>query len=431
MNRRTLSTSWLAGALLLVVAIGLCLPGGEGRADAGSATHGHGAAGAMAPPGARLIPAVVYVSADGHVHEIALKGTWQHRDLTAAAAAPVVASPTGRPMAFRRSDGVDMVVYRGADAHIYALYLELLTQGGAWQEVWHCADLTTLTGSPHAGSDPYGYVRSDGISTIVYIGTDGSVNDLRLEGGWIWADLTLIAGAPPAKHNTNNGPVPVAYVRGDGINTVVYTASSNGHIVELRLDNGWKFADLSNISGAPLPAWHLSAYVRSDGISTINYAAGDGRVIDLRLDNGWQWADLTALAGAPATNSSDRVFGYVDADGVNAVLYSRSALDPYPYDIFELWLDAAWHAYNLSSATGGGVGYGPVGYVRADGVSAVVSRGLGANGHIQEVRREPTGWYWADLTQLAGAPWASNTGGTPWPYNRRAVTHVHLPLIVR
>ena len=109
-----------------------------------------------------LTPAVVYVTGDGHIHEIALKGTWQHRDLTAAAGAPLTYSYDTRAMAFRRSDGVSMVVYRGTDNHIHSLYLELVHQGNSWQEVWHWADLSAITGSPAAASDPYGYVRSDG-----------------------------------------------------------------------------------------------------------------------------------------------------------------------------------------------------------------------------------------------------------------------------
>ena len=83
-------------------------------------------------------------------------------------------------------------------ADIHALYLELLHQSGSWQESWRWADLTAITGSPDAASDPFGYVRSDGISAVIYTGTDGHVHELRLEGGWLWADLTTIAVAPLA-----------------------------------------------------------------------------------------------------------------------------------------------------------------------------------------------------------------------------------------
>jgi hypothetical protein len=367
-----------------------------------------------------LTPAVVYVTDDGHIHEIALKGTWQDRDLTAAAGAPVSYSGISQPMAYRRSDGVPMVVYRGTDDHILSLYLELLRQGNDWQEVWHWADLSAITGSPAAASDPTGYVRSDGISTVVYTGSDGHIHDLRLETGWIWADLTAIASAPAA-----SGGRPIAYVRGDGINTIVYKGvpAQGGYIYELRLDDGWKWTNLSTLSGAPLPMSELSAYVRSDGISTINYAGYDGHVHDIRLETDWIWADLTAISGAPGTGY--RPYGYVRSDGINAIVYATSGTDA--GHIYELRLDSGWQYYELTSVPNAIRGYRPVGHVRADGIPAVVYVG-GSVWHIQEIRLEKDGWHWTDLSYLAGAPAA---GSYPWPYNRSVVARVYLPLIVR
>lgn len=367
-----------------------------------------------------LIPAVVYATDDGHVHEIALKGTWQDRDLTAAAGAPLTYSGTPQLTAYQRSDGVSMVVYRGTDDHIHSLYLELLWQGNNWQEVWHWADLSAITGSPAAASDPYGYVRSDGINTVVYVGNDGHIHDLRLEGGWIWADLTAIAGAPAASPSR-----PVAYVRGDGINTIVYKGipAQGGYIYELRLDDGWKWANLTSLSGAPSPMSDLSAYVRSDGISTINYAGFDGHIHDIRLETSWIWADLTAISGAPGTGY--RPNGYVRSDGINAIVYTTSGSDS--GHVYELWLGNGWQYYELTSVSNAVLGYRPVGYIRADGISSVVYLG-GSVWHIQEIRLEKDGWHWADLSYLAGAPAA---GSYPYPYNRSAVANVYLPMIVR
>jgi hypothetical protein len=368
--------------------------------------------------GLSLTPAVIYVDGNGHIHEIALKGTWQDRDLTAAAGAPDTYPGYNQPTALRRSDGVSMVIYTGSDSHIHALYLELVQQDNNWEEVWHWADLTAITGSPLAALvDPYGYVRSDDISTVVYLGVDGHIHDLRLEGTWIWADLTAISGAPKA------GSQPIAYVRGDGINAVVYKgmAAQGGRIYELRLDDGWKWADLTALSGAPLPMSGLSTYVRSDGISTINYAGSDGHIHDIRLEGSWIWADLTAISGAPGTMY--RPFGYVRSDGINAIVYSTSGTDA--GRIYELRLDNSWQYYELTSVPNAGRGYMPMGYVRADGISSVVY--LGIDGHIQDIRLEAV-WHWADLTSLAGAPGA---GGPPWSYNRSDVMHLYLPLMLR
>jgi hypothetical protein len=424
-TKKVIATVLAASTILLALALGSqlagsvhALPSTQSLPLSDLSPARSGSATGAAPFRSYLTPAVVYVAGDGHVHEIALKGTWQDRDLTAAAQAPVAYSGVIQPMAYRRSDGVSMVIYRGEDAYIHSLYLELRRQGNNWQEVWHWANLSAITGSPTAASDPYGYVRSDGISAVVYTGSDGHIHDLRLEGGWIGADLTYIAGAPTASDSR-----PVAYVRGDGINAVVYKAALNNHICELRLDGGWKWTDLTGPTGAPVPLSDLSAYVRSDGISTINYAGVDGRVHDIRLETDWIWADLTAISGAPGTES--RPFGYVRSDGINAIVYATSGPDA--AHIYELRLDNGWQYYELTSVPDAVRGYKPVGYVRADGISAVVYLG-GSVWHVQDIRLEKDGWHWVDLSYLAGAP---AIGSYPWPYNRSVVARAYLPLIVR
>jgi len=317
-------------------------------------------------------------------------------------------------MAYRRGDGVSTVVYVGADNHIHELYLELRRQGNTWQEVWHWADLSAITGSPAARYEPYGYVRSDGISAVVYMGDDSHIHELRLEDGWIWADLTAISGAPTAGHGG-----PAAYVRGDGINAVLFTDTQE-HLCELRLDDGWKWADLTELSGVPDLVDQLSAYVRSDGISTIIYTGK--HIYELRLEGGWIWADLTAISGAPVPGPHYRPYGYVRSDGINAIVYATDA-----GRIYELRLDNGWQYYELTSVPYAGQGAGPVGYVRADGISAVVYVGGDRGWTVQEIRLQAA-WHWADLSYLAGAPWAASYA---WPYNRSGVARVHLPLILR
>ncbi len=301
--------------------------------------------------------------------------------------------------------------------HIHSIYLEIRRQGNTWQEVWHAADLSAITGSPPAASHPFGYVRSDGISAVLYTGTDGHVHELWLSGVWSWADLTAISGAPAA------GSRPIGYVRADGINAVVYTgAGAQGNrIYELRLDDGWKWADLTALSGAPPAMSGLTAYVRSDGISTINYTGYDGHIHDVRLQTGWIWSDLTAISGAPGTGN--RPFSYVRKDGINAILYATSGSDA--GRVYELRLDNGWEFYELTSVPNAVRGYWPVGYVRADGISTVVY--LGSDWHILEIRLQDA-WHWADLTFLAGAPAAD---GPPWPYNRSVVARVYVPLVIR
>ncbi|MBN2149290.1 MAG: hypothetical protein JW726_18020, partial [Anaerolineales bacterium] len=263
---------------------------------------------------------------------------------------------------------------------------------------------------------------SDGISVVYYTGTDMHIHELRLEGGgWIWADLSYITGAP-AVYYAEVTP----YIRGDRLNAILFISRTNYDLYELRLQpDGWKYSDLTALSGAPLPRSYPSAMVRSDGITALTYTY-DRHIIELRLEGGnWLWADLTDLSGAPDAiiNVTRLTSGYVRSDGINALVYET-------HDgagrIYELRLDNGWQAYELTSVKGAVPGYYPIAYVRADGINAVVY--LGTDQHIQELRLGAT-WIPADLTSLAGASPAGYMG-QPWPYNRPYIpSHIFLPMV--
>ena len=91
--------------------------------------------------------------------------------------------------AYRRSDNVNSVVYRGLDNHIHELYLP----GGAWGT----GDLSKLTGATDAAGAPAGYVRWDNVNSVVYRGSDNHIHELYLPrgGGWGTADLSKLTGA--------------------------------------------------------------------------------------------------------------------------------------------------------------------------------------------------------------------------------------------
>src|SRR5215469_1856244 len=173
---------------------------------------------------------------------------------------------------YRRSDGISAVVYLGTDVpHIYEFRLE--------RDGWHPADLTQLTGAPLPASDGQGvpapYVRSDGINAVVYRGNDNNIYELYLRDGWHVGYLSQLTGAPPALMN------PAPYVRSDGINAVTYVGW-DGHIYELRLDwDGWHPADLTQRTGAPLAASAPAPYAGMNGISRVVYSG---------LADGWGYA---------------------------------------------------------------------------------------------------------------------------------------------
>ncbi|MBN1657427.1 MAG: hypothetical protein JXA93_03445 [Anaerolineae bacterium] len=242
---------------------------------------------------------------------------------------------------------------------------------------------------------------------------------LRLEGAWIAANLSDLSGLPAAYGD------PVAYVCGDGINAIVCVgaAAIGSPIYKLWLGtSGWQWADIKAIAGAPTAVSGLSAYVRGDGVSTVNYTGYGGHVHEIRLEATWIWADLTAIASVPGTVYSPPR-GYARGDGVNCVVYAGS--DTSAGHLYELWLGDVWQPYELTSVPHAVPGYAPIGYVRADGISAVVY--LGTDWHIHEIRLD-SAWRAADLTSLSRA---TDAATAPWPYNRSAIVRVHLPLVLR
>jgi hypothetical protein len=100
--------------------------------------------------------------------------------------------------------------------------------------------------------------------------------------------------------------------------------------------------------------------------------------------------------------------------------------------IYQIYLDNIWVSWDTTSIPNAVLGNYPVGYVRADGISAIVY--TDGYGHIQEIRLEEEGWIAADLTGLAADArdaWNRRIRA----YNRSAgplaAIRVYLPLMRR
>src|SRR6185295_6401275 len=126
------------------------------------------------------IDAVVYLDYYGHLHEISKSGTtWYDNDFSTL---PGLNAPLGsthddffQPRAYVRSDGISAIVYRGQNNRIY----EVSSNWGA-NPPWVVADLKYLaTGAPYvyAGS-PMPYVRSDNRNAIVYTASDHHIHEI-------------------------------------------------------------------------------------------------------------------------------------------------------------------------------------------------------------------------------------------------------------
>jgi hypothetical protein len=113
---------------------------------------------------------VVYVGADGNVHQLSFtgKGAWTWTNLSAASKDPN--KPDGQPFGYFEG-GAQHAVYLGIDNHIHEIWLD--AKGS-----WNTNDLTVAAGFPTApASDPMGYAWG-GAEHVVYLGVEPG-NDIH------------------------------------------------------------------------------------------------------------------------------------------------------------------------------------------------------------------------------------------------------------
>ncbi len=314
----------------------------------------------------------------------------------------------------RLAQGAKRVAYRTVDGHIHELSVAL---GGSWSH----ADLSSLAGAPPAPRAPGGFMRAFACEAmrskqVAYLTGDGHVHELSVAvgGGWSHADLTVIARSPIA---TPAGFISTFAVGAMNSQQVVYL-TADGHIHELSigLSSGWSHADLSNLTRAPaaIPGSFISSFaVEAMRSKQVIYLTPDGHIHELSVavGGGWSHADLTVIAGAPAAAPSGFFSGFaVEAMRSKQVVY----------------LTADGHIHELSVAVGGGWSHAdltviagapaaaPGGFLSGFAVEAMRSKQvvyLTPDGHIHELSvAVGGGWSHADLTVIAGAP-AATPGG--------------------
>ncbi len=331
----------------------------------------------------------------GHVKEISSSGGGAYilGDLSAAAGTPVIARGS-QIASYVRTDGVNAVLFLGGDNNIWEL---ALTSG------WGGFNMTGTLGLPTSGGgSPTAYVRSDNASAVVYVGSNQHVYEMRLPSGgssWLATDLSSAAGFP-----TTPGSMATGYVRADGLDAVVYTATNN-HIIELsRSGSQWSSVDLTAGTAAPLAASGARPYTRADGYSSVLYRTTAGHVEEIFLNSGgpaWGTADLTAASGCQASNSEPAPF--VRMDNTNEVLFLGTNLH-----LYELGLapGGSWACHDLTSITGAAVPATlPNGFVGPDRVNYITFSVSG--GHIWQLSNtaaNPSAWSKLDMTAIAGGP---------------------------
>jgi hypothetical protein len=285
-----------------------------------------------------------------------------------------------------RPDNTFSVVYAGRGGNIHALQL---TDGLASH-----VNLSELAAAPRSNrvGPPIHFVRGDGVAVVVYVGVsgDGSSEPVRTHvdqlaltaGNWVHSDLSALTQSSSSVIKTTG------YVKPNKI-TAVIRDEGGGGIKEMALppNGNWTETDLFSAVQAPRPSplrWPMG-FVRGDGIPSVIYYV-EGAIHELAFVTGrWVATDLSDAADAPDAFAAQATgpMGYVRGNGLTAVVY------PGHDRMHELTLvGGRWLHTDLSRATGAVTGSGyPFPYLRSDGVSSIVYNG--AEGHIHELALPP------------------------------------------
>jgi hypothetical protein len=258
----------------------------------------------------------------------------------------------------------------------------------------------TIASDAMSGSTPWGYVRSDGFSAVLYVDTQQHVHEITVSGN---LDLFAAAGinAPAAAPAQFAGPVPdvIGYVRSDNRSAIVYRSATN-HVIELKSNFGgmgqpaWLVTDLTVASGASVTVGKGSAYpfVRSDSWNTIIYIGSDNHIHHIALLGASLFdEDLSALSGDTGNPDSEPI-GVKRSDGYNCVLFVGT--DGKMHQLAFL-PGGSWWTSNLPATPKGGLHQRPAAYVRPDQTNVVVY--TTPSNSIVEIRLSNGQWLPTDL----------------------------------
>jgi hypothetical protein len=361
----------------------------------------------------------------GDIIELGLApgGTWQQNDLTAITGAPQIASA---PFAYVAPDGSGRVVYKDGDGDVIELWLP------AGTETWQHDSLTAITGAPQASSAPIALVTPGNVARVIYQDSNDSITELWLAPGaetWQSDSPTAIAGAPAL------GGAPVACVTPDQVTRVFYNTGSSIIELSLALGGTWQQTNLTDITGVIVADDSAPfAYVTPDGTARVLYSTAifavglNGQnaqdIIELRLAPGgttWQSSGLIEdVSDPPAPQPSGNPFAYVGPDGLARVLYKEDSDGNGNGDIIELRLDqpGGWVYSDLtisvSKPPAPPAASALFAYVGSDALARVLY--TGSNGDIIELRLDPDGWVYSDLTISVNDPPAPPAASAPFAY---------------
>ena len=266
---------------------------------------------------------VVYLTSDGHVHELyyplgATGPRWATTDVIADTGAP--AAVAGSALTSWADAHYQHVVYLTSDGHVHELYYPL----GATGPRWATTDVIADTGAPAAvaGSALTSWADAH-YQHVVYLTSDGHVHELYYPLGatgprWATTDVIADTGAPAAVAGSALTSWADAHYQ-----HVVYL-TSDGHVHELYYPLGatgprWATTDVIADTGAPaavagsaLTSWADAHYQH------VVYLTSDGHVHELYYPLGatgprWATTDVIADTGAPAAVAGSALTSWADA----------------------------------------------------------------------------------------------------------------------
>jgi len=275
---------------------------------------------------------VVYVDENGHVHELGSQDYDFH--VSSGINAPIAYTgiggggpfPAPEVIPFVKSSNSSALVYRGSNDHVIEVRSNF-----SGSPPWVATDLTTASSATvtvlKGGAFPF--VRSDGHTAVVYIGSDSHIHQLSSAGpqfGWVDTDLSAMS------NDTSVVPLsdPWGYKRSDGYNCAVFIGGPGPA----------KLREIAYIPGSgagmyELPAFEPrgdlfnrpSGYVRADGGNAVAYtslsvsgssSSAHVRQVELR-PGGW----VDQAFPQTCTHRIGQVFGHTASGTLNSILLAR------------------------------------------------------------------------------------------------------------
>lgn len=233
---------------------------------------------------ANALAGVAYVNTTtGHVHELSLSwgGQWTSADLTDLTGA----SPSGgAPFPHKRTDGLLSILTQ--TQHGNGPIVEILGDGTDWSAASLAADSSGATM----------FDRSDGVSSLIDVDAASQHVLERTLGEQGWSepfDLGAATGAPAATGR------PFGFLRTDRLSSIVFQTLDH-HLRELVFREGaWSDAGSPTVSSdCPPVASKTDARpnVRPNGDSAVHYGSELGKIYELLHVGGvWVCKDLTFL----------------------------------------------------------------------------------------------------------------------------------------